>query len=373
MFGRNEDPISLITASAMFRDRSWMAARQRDLKKCLREVEDALSMDDSRARARTLTEVGKHLVWSPAPASGELRTRLTVVYEKLMASGTKGRQPAEKGILTSLVLGADESLVSFFSGLFDVAIDRDRFSPQRKAFAAAGLGLLVQTNDSEAALTALLEATAHTNGDVSTAAVRALRAAYAVDIFDDIGNRGRGGSMRPAPPPEVIECLMRTALEHPAFLGRFHARRTLQFLGADAPQDHPKGAYQFKMTVERYRGFSARLLVPSSAALDSLLWLSLAAMGWDSDHLHSFYLSGKKHDPLTEYPSDHDEGCPEEPGLNIGQLGLAPKVKFICLYDFGDNNVFKYTCEKVIPTVAGLSRGSVVERKGRPPEQYPSW
>ena len=351
-----------------------MRSRKSDLVSHLCAIEAALSQDNPKAGAKVLTETGRQLLSAAAAQiSRELRTRLTGVYEKLMASGMKGRAPAEKGILTCLVAGADESLVSFFAGLFDVSIERDGFSLQRKAFATAGLAVLVRSTGSQAALDALLKGTAHTNGDVALVSVRALAAAYSVSVFYDFESEEVRSSLRSAPPLEVIEAVTQTANQHPTFLTRFHARRALQALGVEPPLDHEEGAYQFKMTLEGYTGFSARLLVPSPADLDMVLWLSLDALNWDSDHLHSFYLSGKRNDQSTQYPLDRGDSLAEEPGLSVGELGLAPKVKFICLYDFGDCNIFKYTCEKIIPKVHGNVQGSVQERKGRRPNQYPSW
>lgn len=38
------------------------------------------------------------------------------------------------------------------------------------------------------------------------------------------------------------------------------------------------------------------------------------------------------------------------------------------VFDFGDHNVFRYTCEKVFPNVMGSPQATVLETKGPRPE-----
>ena len=376
MFETWDDPLRMISLAGRGIDPGVRAQLHKELELYLRSIESALKQTEPVARAKTLSQAGTRPWAACFSASGEQANRLVSAYGKVVAEeGLAGRQPAERGILTSLVAGANESLIEFFSGLFDVTIARDRFSPQRRVFAAAGLGVLVRAKGSHSALTALLEATGHANADVAVAAVRALRTLYEVSL-PVVFVRTERPRIRPlhvAPPHEVLERLNLTAQQHPAFLARFHARRALQCLGASAPLDNPQGAYQFKLTVEQHPGFSARLLVPSSAPFVSIVSLSLGALRWDFDHLYSFFLSGKRNDILTQYPLDHEEGGAAEPAFQVGQVGLAAGVKFICLYDFGDSNIFKYTCEKIIPDAEGVTGGSITEKKGTCPRQYHSW
>ncbi|GEM_PF-5515643 len=368
-----DDPLNLIDRAVITTDPAWRVASQDKLPEWLSVIEAALASDDHKMRAERLSAVGRQMTWFQLPAPVKYVRRMAEAYGKIVGSGCGGRQPAEKGILTSLVLSADESLVGFFAGLFDIAIERDQFSALRKGYAAAGLALLVRIRRSQAALKALLQALLHDNGDAAGFAARALPVIYRPAYPDQVTRTTRARKIAVAPPAEVFHHLTECAHRNGSFLVRFQARRALQLLGAEAPLDNPQGAYEFRMSVEGVSGFSAQLLLPSSASLESLLWLSLRAMGWDNDHLYSFFFSGKRRDVTTEYPSDHDESSHEEPGINVGQVGLAPGVKFICLYDFGDCHVFKYTCQKVIPVCAGPCHASVVKLSGHAPEQYPSW
>jgi len=367
MFRRDDDPLSIMRV-----DPDWMISAlgsdRGRVEKSLEQMEAALSAGKSKSSANALSEAGRHMSYMVFTPPKKLRDRLVSVHRKLIESNPKGRQPAEKGILPMLVLLVDESLVPFFEGLFDVKIDRDPFSKLRKGFAAAGLGLLVRLKGSGVALDALLRVTTHPNGDAVVAAARALGMVYGEDPYD-YGD-GDEGSPPDAAPGAVFDALVRAAGEHSQFLGRFHLRRALLSMGAKIPNDNPGGAYQFKVSIEHLRGFFVRVMVPSTADLDQVLWVTLDALDWDDDHLHSFYLSGKVHDRATEYPQRDDDGRGCGSSMSLGQLGLVPKARFVCLYDFGDHHVFRYSCEKVIPGPAGSGRATVIETKGPCPEQY---
>jgi len=64
------------------------------------------------------------------------------------------------------------------------------------------------------------------------------------------------------------------------------------------------------------------------------------AFGWDNDHLHAFYLSGKRHDSLTEvgaYSSFGGQGPPFSREVALAHLELKRGQKLLYLFDFGAN------------------------------------
>ncbi len=64
------------------------------------------------------------------------------------------------------------------------------------------------------------------------------------------------------------------------------------------------------------------------------------AFGWDNDHLHAFYLSGKRHDTLTElgaYSIFGGQGPPFSREVALAHLELKRGQTFLYLFDFGDN------------------------------------
>lgn len=366
MFRRDDDPLSLMRV-----DPNWMVsalgASGGRAEESLKQMESALRGTGDPAKA--LSEAGRHMSYMTFSPPKKLRDRLVSVHRKIVELNPKGRGPAEKGILPMLTLLADESLVPFFEGLFDVKIDRDQVSKLRKGYAAAGLGILVSRKESDAALDALLRLVAHPNGDAAAAAARALGMVYGGEPADDYGDP-EDEAPAEAAPSAVFEALVRAAGEHSQFLVRFHIRRALLSMGVGVPPDNPGGAYRFKVGLEGLREFSARIVVPSGEDLDRVLWVTLDALGWDYDHLHSFYLSGKLHDRTTEYPQRDDDARCVGTAMSLGQLGLVPKARFVCLYDFGDHHVFRYTCEKVIPKSDAPLHATVIETKGPRPEQY---
>jgi hypothetical protein len=59
--------------------------------------------------------------------------------------------------------------------------------------------------------------------------------------------------------------------------------------------------------------------------------------------------------------------------MAIGELGLRKRVKIVCVYDFGDHNVFRFSSEEIAPPGSGSGRRGVVRMRGIPPGQYPVW
>ena len=254
-----------------------------------------------------------------------------------------------------------------------------------------------------AAVAALTDAAHHSNPDV-----RALAVSYLGRVFTITGR----------PPPDTLPALLQDiARRDPAFAPRFQAQAALRALGRPAVNDDAKAVYTIKLTAPGLRGFSRLIAIRADQTLEDLHHAIQRALDWDDDHLYTFYMRGKARDRDYEIPCAYvvtegadpfgpaewivveqgdspiraaggaaapepaaaedgeDDGdlpfCAETAVL--GALGLAPKHKFLYLFDFGDDHLFTLTVAGVEPRTARARYPRVVERKGASPPQYPAW
>jgi hypothetical protein len=376
MLGIEDDPLSVLRDYRLFSGRPRALEDDETVVQCLKSIEAALAAGGDGSRM--LQEAGWRLTWSMPTVTERTRTRLAVAYSRLLDVNPEGRVSAEKGILAVLVRSPDESLVPLFEHMFDVVYARDPFSRVRKEFAVAGLAVLARYLESATAMEALLRAGDHPHPAVGSAVAKALEMMFRPGADGSAPRTRRGGTgcgeaPRPGVPDFVVDALTRMAVRHPEFLARFHARRAMKTLGASPPMDNAGGTYIFKVRLESDSSFSAWAEVGSEEDLNILLSVTLSAFGWDWDHLHAFYLSGSERDWSAAYPERDDNGREAGASVAIGELGLRKKVKFLCVYDFGDHNVFRFSCEDVVPPGLRSGKHGVVRMRGIPPGQYPAW
>ena len=168
----------------------------------------------------------------------------------------------------------------------------------------------------------------------------------------------------------------------------------------------------------------------TNQTLEELHFAIQRAYEWESDHLYSFFMSGKAWDESTEYrlpegmtpwgeqiddeEDDRPEPTPEEreqglralfgetdmtleqmeaemakfweemlaeedqgPGnvqtTTIEELGLQPGQEFMYLFDYGDEWRFKVRVHAIDSKAQDEEYPRVVESVGAAPEQYPDW
>ena len=132
-----------------------------------------------------------------------------------------------------------------------------------------------------------------------------------------------------------------------------------------------------------------RIAILSRQTLDDLALAINAAFERDNDHLYSFFFPDLYPEgPITSRPKIHDAleythpFNAEDPGpfcdkplhnaakTRIASLGLAPKQRFLFLYDFGDEWWHEITVEETGAPVAKGKYPRLLDQRGDAPPQY---
>lgn len=374
MFFRNDDPLGnwLLYAGMQF-----PAVEVRRVQDQLHDGLDKLAamLDDPDSKRR-LTESGINMfVTAPLPAQDVPRAQ--ELYRRVYMAGGNGTNWVQEGLLGALALAADPDAVPFWVEVLELNKPREQFAPKRRELAVAGLAFLAIRRGEPAAYETLRAlAQRFPNPDVRALAGEYLKRAY------------REAS-RPLP-PEVLAEMQAIALEDTAFTPRFQARRFLQAVDAPLPLDNPGGAYAFKVKFKYAKRIYRTIELRSEQTLVDLNNAFQWAIGWDNDHLYSFYMTGKRDDrryeiPLTDpeagfglFPfsaqpavEEEDEESPLLAGdAVIGELGLPLKHKFMYFFDYGDSHEFEVEVVGIRREAEPGEYPRVVDEGGKAPPQY---
>jgi len=126
----------------------------------------------------------------------------------------------------------------------------------------------------------------------------------------------------------------------------------------------------------RYDKFSAKVALTGEWSLYHLAETLIDAVRFDFDHAFGFYdnlrnpyRSSEKYTLFT----DHGEPEDDEPGVQATMADdvFEPGKTMVFHYDYGDDWMFLVKCESVEPAKSKRASRKVIERKGKPPEQYP--
>jgi Plasmid pRiA4b ORF-3-like protein len=318
-------------------------------------------------------------------------TRVQDLYRRLVLETGTGKSYAEEALLNMLALALDPSTIPFFMDMLDYAPPRDKLSARRREMSLAALALLVYRRDEPAALAALVEATHHKNPAIRALAVHYLRCVFVgVDeiIFgepgddqpsligedediDQLPEPSEPPELRRPIPPDILERLSKIATDDPAFEPRFMARQLLSDAGAAVPLDHPDGAYAFKVKLRRLAGMYRTIAMHSTDTLDDLHMAIQDAIKWDADHLYSFFLNNKRYDQRYGFSSPWDsDNPPWADEVQIGELGLPLKHKFMYYFDYGDSHEFEVEVVGIEPQAVPGDYPRVIESQGAAPRQY---
>ena len=88
--------------------------------------------------------------------------------------------------------------------------------------------------------------------------------------------------------------------------------------------------------------------------MEHLHYIILDSFGFNDDHLYSFFMDGKKwsNDCITS-PHDFDEHSKSNK-VQIGDLGLVSRQRFLYLYDYGDEWKFIVEMDRIQETDSDL-------------------
>lgn len=132
----------------------------------------------------------------------------------------------------------------------------------------------------------------------------------------------------------------------------------------------PVRTYLLRLTMRGEPGFSRDIEIAEDQNFEDLHLIVQRALGWDDDHLYSFFMGRRPHDPATEIGSPWSDSARHTHQVTIGGEGLRPKQKFFYLFDYGDEHLFTLEVLKVNEKAPKGTYPKVAARQGRAPGQY---
>lgn len=94
------------------------------------------------------------------------------------------------------------------------------------------------------------------------------------------------------------------------------------------------------------------------------------ALGWDNDHLYSFYTGKRPYDAKTEISAPGGMARRQTDKVTVGALDLRTRQKFLYLFDFGDDHLFDIQVMKMNPKAPPGTYPRVVGQQGDRLVQY---
>ncbi|MGO9464985.1 MAG: IS1096 element passenger TnpR family protein [Isosphaeraceae bacterium] len=138
----------------------------------------------------------------------------------------------------------------------------------------------------------------------------------------------------------------------------------------EIPRPEPRdGTFVFRVSLGRIWRLIA---MPADATLDDLVSVILRSVDFDFDHLYEFTYRDRMGAIVKAVHASMEDGpCAED--IEIGTIPLEPGQSMELHYDFGDDWRFTVKLERIDPPGAKIKAPKILEKHGKPPEQYPSW
>jgi hypothetical protein len=283
--------------------------------------------------------------------------RAQALYHRVVEVGGTGTTYVQEALLELIAAAQDPASIPFWLEILDIRRPRDAFAKQRRVMALSALALLAVRQDERAAHDALRRAAHYDRPEVRALAVHTLARVYAE-------------AERPLS-PEVLDELVGIATGDPAFGPRFHARAVLRAAGRPVLPDNPGGVYVFKVKSGWAKRVYRTIELRSEQTLDDLHFAIQRAIGWDADHLYSFFVGGMAHDGCYRVSCPYEEDSPPwTDEAVVGELGLTRGHKFLYYFDYGDSHEFEVEVVDVRPQAKPGEYPRVVDAKGDAPPQY---
>ncbi|KYK33613.1 MAG: hypothetical protein AYK18_04605 [Theionarchaea archaeon DG-70] len=135
------------------------------------------------------------------------------------------------------------------------------------------------------------------------------------------------------------------------------------------PRGNKKGTYTVKVSLRK--NLWRTIVLSNEHTLEDLHEAIQDAFEFDRDHLYTFFTDGIPWSNAHIYALQGDEG-PFSNRVSIGDLGLQPGQFILYIFDFGHQWQFKIELLD-FSSEPGPPSPVIGERKGKSPEQYPSW
>jgi len=131
----------------------------------------------------------------------------------------------------------------------------------------------------------------------------------------------------------------------------------------------------FKVMFKYRKGTWRKIEMKASQTLEELHEAIQSAIGWDNDHLYSFFIDNK----FNGREPDAEFTCPYEPegrktaDISVGVFAFRKSQKFAYLFDFGDDHRFEIEVLNFGKVRDGKEYPFLIESKGKSPQQYPDF
>ena len=119
------------------------------------------------------------------------------------------------------------------------------------------------------------------------------------------------------------------------------------------------------------KGCYRHIRISAAATLYSLAEAILDAFDFDNDHLHAFFLDNNSWSDADSYYLEPDYGQRDSSKYMLEKAGFREELKFVFLFDFGDEWEFK--CKVLKELDEATKEAEVLRSVGEAPEQYPDY
>ena len=123
------------------------------------------------------------------------------------------------------------------------------------------------------------------------------------------------------------------------------------------------------ISVSADKGVYRHIKIGMNKKLRDLSEEILYAFGFDDDHAHAFFMNNILWDEIAAYYDARLEDGHNTTDIRLSELGITTGMKFLYLFDFGDEWVFR--CKVLKTDDADDGKITVIKSVGEAPVQYP--
>jgi hypothetical protein len=137
------------------------------------------------------------------------------------------------------------------------------------------------------------------------------------------------------------------------------------------PPEFREGLYE--LTASLSSSCWRRIAISAYDTLDDLAWAIIDAFDFDGDHLYEFSFRDRDGTMTKVVREVYDEDEVRTDEMQVGYLPLSEGQSILFWYDFGADWKFNVQLDGVGPLKEEHPEPKVVAKKGKAPEEYPSW
>jgi hypothetical protein len=130
-------------------------------------------------------------------------------------------------------------------------------------------------------------------------------------------------------------------------------------------------SYTLRVAYRYQPDFWRDIEIAADQNLEDLHLAIQKALGWDDDHLYSFYTGRRAYDRRNEIGSPWSESQRHTHQVTLGSLDLRKGKQLLYHFDYGDDHLFDIEVLGVNVSAPKGKYPKVVGRHGKRLEQYP--